>query len=325
MIAEQSWGFAQIWNESLEIDKEKTLEPRQRIWASEIGGSLVDRYLKMKGVKPTNPPNARSRRKFEAGNIWEHIVGYVLKRAGILIESQEWLKYEYPGLLPVSGKLDFIAGGNPDYDKASYALKEVDWLPPFVSLAALNIVDKLKKQFPNGLKNIILEIKSCSSFMFDNYEKSENASPQHKCQNFHYLKAKDMPEGHIVYISKDDARILEIGVFNPSVVENDYKEDIIAISNYIQNDVHPPLEKSISYDSGFMKFSVNWKVAYSPYLTMLYGFQNQMEFDEKYKPIVERWNRVLVRFQEGKTLTDNNKEAIEEMRENGFEIENLKV
>ena len=311
------WSFYQIWNKSLEEGRSnKVLEPRQKIWASELGGAYIDRYLKMTGIQPSNPPNPRSLRKFEAGNIWEAIVGYVLRRAGILIDRQEWLKYQYNGLLPVTGKLDFIAGGKPDYDKAMATIgKEFDWLPEFISRATASIVQNLKIQYPNGLENIILEIKSCSSFMFERYEKKNEANPSHKLQNFHYLKAKNMPEGHIVYISKDDARLLEIGVFNPSPIEQDYKQDITQVSKYVLANERPPLEQPIVFDG---EFSVNWKVGYSSYLTYLYGFKDQKEFDDKYKPLVERWNRVLARVSEGKEMTDNNKEAIKKMEEWGF-------
>lgn len=322
-----TWGFASIWNESLEAQKnKKPPEPRDRIWASEIGGAMIDRFLKMKGTPPTNPPNPRSLRKFEAGNIWECIVGYVLKRAGILIDSQEWLKYQYEGLLPVTGKLDFMAGGMPDYDKAIQAVRtEFNWLPEFITKATQDIVTTLKQQYPNGLGKIILEVKSCSAFMFDIYEKKETASPQHRCQNFHYLKCKNMKEGHIVYVSRDDARILEVGVFNPSAVEDVYKGDIETITGYLKSDTRPPLEKSLVFDEQMGRFSANWKVGYSQYLTMLYGLKDQMEFDEKNKPIAERWNRVLGRISEGKEMTDNNKTAIEEIAKAGFDIEMIKT
>lgn len=319
------WSFYQIWNESLEENGgQKILQPRDRIWATEVGGAFVDRYLKMTGIQPTNPPNPRSLRKFEAGRIWEHIVGYVLKRAGILIDSQEWVRYQYERLLPVTGKLDFIAGGNPDYDKAVTLLqREFNWLPAFISKATQKIVQKLKAEYPDGLEKVILEIKSCSSFMFEVYEKNNTASPNHKYQNFHYLKAKNFHEGHIVYISKDDARLLEIGVFNPSIIETGYKKDIEDMTNYLNTNTQPPLEKYIVFDKEFKRFSANWKVAYSQYLTYLYNIKNQKEFDDKYKPIAERWNRILERIKEGKEMTENNKVAIDEMAKEGFLVEDL--
>ncbi len=319
------WTFYNLWNESLEENKQnKPVEPRQKIWASEMGGAYIDRYLKMTGVQPTNPPNPRSLRKFEAGNIWEAIVGYVLLRAGILQKKQEWIQYQYPDLLPVSGKLDFIAGGMPDYNKAFNTIqKEFDWLPAFVTRATANIVQTLREKFPNGLDNIILEIKSCSSFMFEKYERTGVSDPKHKLQNFHYLKCKNMPEGHIVYISKDDARMLEIGVLNPSLVENDYKKDIETMTNYLNGGEQPPLEKFIVFDKDFGTFSANYKIGYSQYLTMLYNLKNQMEFDTIYKPIVERWNRVVQRKIDGKEFTDNNKMALDEMKAQGFDLDIL--
>lgn len=320
------WSFSQIWNASLEEGRpSKALEPRNKIWASEMGGAFIDRFLKMTAVPLTNPPNPRSLRKFEAGNIWEAIIGYVLNRAGILQSKQEWIQYQYEGLLPVSGKLDYIAGGKPDYDKALKTIStEFNWLPEFISRATMNIVKKLKEQFPDGLDDIVLEIKSCSSFMFEKYEKDNNSDPKHKLQAFHYLKCKKMPEAHIVYISKDDARIIEIGVLNPSSVEDDYKKDIEMMTHYLETSERPPLEKFIVFDNNFKSFSANWKVGYSNYLTMLYELENQKAFDDKYKPIVERWNRVLGRVSKDEKMTENNIEAIKEIEEFGFNFEEIK-
>lgn len=325
MAISMNWTFYNLWNESLEQDKEKPLVARNHIWASELGGSFVDRYLRMTGVKPTNPPNPRSKRKFEAGNIWECIIGYVLNRAGILISRQKWIAYQYPLLLEVTGKLDYTAGGQPDYEKASSLLKtEFNWLPEFISRATLNIVNRLKEQYPDGLREIVLEIKSCSSFMFEQYESKNAASSNHRLQLFHYLKAENMTEGHIVYVCKDDARLIEIGVLNPSATEDLYKKDIETLTAYVQLKTIPPLENPIVFDDDFAKFSANWKIAYSQYLTHLYGFQNQMEFDNKYKPITERWNRVLGRIKDDKKMTDDNQRAIKEMAETGFDIDVVK-
>lgn len=316
-----NWSFAGLWNESLERNKDRELKARDVIWASELGNAMVDRYLKMKAVKVSNPPNPRSLRKFEAGNIWEAIIGYVLTRAGLLKTRQDWLSYQYDGLLKVTGKLDFIAGGIPDYEKATKTVQsEFNWLPPFISEATINIVTKLKEQFPNGLKDIVLEIKSCSSFMFEKFEKTQEAQPQHKLQTFHYLKAGNMPEAHIIYVSKDDARLIEFGVLNPSLVEQDYKKDIETMTNYVKTNTEPPKEKPIEFDD---KFYANWKIGYSQYLELLYGFKNQKEFDDKYKPIVERWNRAIARKINGEKITENNKEAFDEITKAGFDLDNL--
>jgi len=59
-------------------------------------------------------------------------------------------------------------------------------------------------------------------------------------------------------------------------------------------------------------------IGWSPYLTKLYGFENQMEFDNKYTPIQTKWNRVMGRIANGDNITDNNKSVIKEIEECGY-------
>lgn len=303
----ESWLFSKIWNDSLELGKpERELKVRDNIWAGEVGGSYIDRYLKMTGVEPTNPPNPRSKRKFEAGNLMEWVVKMVLIRAGILVKNQEWLSYQYDGLLKVTGKLDFIAGGKPDYNKAKKVLDKLE-LPEFFGRAVKKIVEYLNEKYPEGLKQIVLECKSCSSFIYDKYEQT-GADPRHKCQLFHYLKAKNWDEGHIIYICKDDLRLLEFVVSNPGPTEEVYKKDIEQMTHYIVTKERPPLEKPVLFEN--FKFNTNFKMAYSSYLTMLYGYENQFSYDEIWKGEVEKWNRVYKRSVNGDKITDKNLEII---------------
>lgn len=318
------WSFYNIWNQSLDIGREdRKLEERNHIWASELGGSFIDRFLKMKAVVPSNPPNERSRRKFEGGNIWEFVVRLVLLRAGIMKNAQHRVSYQYDDLLEVTGKLDFLAGGNCDYDQAVSDLQELEalGLPKFFIRTTESIVSYFKEHYQDGLEELPLEIKSCSSFMYDKYEKSGCGNPNHRLQLFHYLKGDRKEEGHLVYVCRDDARLLELGVFNPSTVEDEYLEDIRMMSGYIKANEQPPKEKMVVFDSDFGRFSANWKVGYSQYLSMLYGFENQFEFDNTFKPLVGRWNRVLGRVARGQNMTKNNLEAVEEMKKYGFDEE----
>jgi hypothetical protein len=57
----------------------------------------------------------------------------------------------------------------------------------------------------------------------------------------------------------------------------------------------PPLEQYIVWDVDWGRFTRNWGVEYSNYLTMLYGFETQLEFEEAVNPTVARWNSVLRR------------------------------
>ena len=317
------WSFYETWNKALEQREVKPPEPRQKIWASEIGGAYLDRFLKMKGVQQTNPPNARSLRKFEAGNILEWIVGLILKRAGVLINTQEWIQYQYEGLLPVSGRLDFISGGQPDYEKARKEIELLE-LPDFFNRATNQIIEHLKTNYPDGLEKIILEIKSCSSFMFERYEKHGlRSAGQHGLQLFHYLKAKDISEGHLVYISKDDLRMIEIEVLNPSYIEKKYKNDISTMTDYFQSDVWPPPEKEIIYNEDTFKFSTNLKIEYSSYLKLIYGYDEPIQYREKWDKMVASWNRTVGRAIGGKNQTDLNKKVKLEIIENGFDFDEI--
>lgn len=316
----QTWGFTQVWNSSLLQRQERDKRVRDHLWASELGKAPIDILLSMKGEKPTNPPNARSLRKFEAGNIWEWIISLILLRAGILKANQAWCSFRYPAEgkyqpLEVTGKADFIAGGIPEIARAN--LEELQ-MPEIFIRAGVNIINYLNERYPNGLDEQPLEIKSCSSFMFDVYSTKQDASKNHKMQLFHYLKAMNYPKGTIVYVSRDDCRMLEIPVTNPGPVEEDYKGHIDFISQHYSADMLPPKEHAIVFDDQLGKFAKNWHVAYSQYLTKLYNLKDQHEFDERYAPTVARWNRVLKRVLDDANMTDKNLEVIEEIKSEGF-------
>src|SRR3990167_1224847 len=158
-----SWGFAEVWTASLLEIEQRPMKARDHLWASELGKSPIDLYLKLKGTEPTNPPNARSMRKFEAGNVFEWIVSLILKRAGVLHESQKWMSYQYEGLLEVTGKADFIVGGTPDYEKAVADITELD-LPDVFVRATKTIMQHFKDFYLEGLAMMPLEIKSVGAY-----------------------------------------------------------------------------------------------------------------------------------------------------------------
>ena len=307
---ELSWSFGSIWNQSLLDRPEREPRVRENIWASEIGGAYIDRYLKMNGVAPSNPPNTRSLQKFQAADIWEWIVGFVLKRAGILIDSQEKLHYQYPGLLEVTGKLDHLAGGQPDWEKARAEVSGIGF-PTIIETASLAIINQLSERFGNEpLRVIVLEVKSLGSFVFERYQVTQKADPRHRGQQFHYLKAKDLPEGHLVYICRDDCRIVEVGIFNPSDAEQDYKSDIEQMTHFIRNQERPPLQPEVLFDDLTFKFRTNWHVEYSSFLTMLYGYKEPIFYRERWKKLVPNWNRVFKRCVTGANMTTKNLLAI---------------
>ena len=314
MTKDLRWSFSQIWNKSLEQREERKMTPRSHIWASELGKSYIDRWYKMKGEVPSNPPNARSLRKFEAGNVFEWIVEMVLKRAGILIDAQEWVEYQMPGLPRVTGKLDHLVGGDPDWEKVEAEING-DTMPEFMTRASRAVVKYFRREYPDGLKPIVLEIKSVGSLMFHRYEEFRSPEPTHALQLYHYLLAKDLLEGHIVYISKDDLMLVELGVMRPSPIEADYGRDVETMGKLMKNSDPPEKEPEIIFDKTTKRFRLNWKVTYSPYLTKVYGYKDQAEFEGKYKGKMAQWNRVVSRVSENLKMTDHNKSVILDIKE----------
>lgn len=306
-----SWSVYGAWNEQLGTRENRAPYPRDYIWASEIGGSFVDRYLKMQGVPQTNPPNPRSLRKFVAGNIWEWIIGFVLRRAGVLIDCQEKLSYQYPDLLKVTGKLDFLAGGQPDWEKAQAEVSSLG-LPHELERASVAIVKHLQEAYGNApLKTVVIEVKSVGSYMFGRYESTQQANPNHRGQIFHYLKAKDLDEGHIVYVSKDDCRMIECGIYNPSTAESEYKADIGRMTGFYNSGEQPPLAPEVLFDEVFLSFRTNWHIEYSGYLTKLYGYKEPINYRERWDKLVSSINRTFKRCVTGAKMTDLNKTTIE--------------
>ena len=322
MEDQDKWGLALTWNAALLEKEERPLKLRNNLWASELGKSPIDIWLKMRATPVSNPPNARSLRKFEAGNVFEWIISLILKRAGILRDSQHWSSHRYDGLLEVTGKADFIAGGKPDLEKWEQEMGALE-LPDVFRRAGEKSIKFFQEKYPNGLDERPLEIKSVSSFMFDALERKQSSSLIHRIQAFHYLKSENRPKANLVYICRDDLRMMEFVIQNPGPVEEEYKNAIAKISQYHLANERPPLERPIVFDEDIGRFAKNFNVAYSSYLTLLYGFPNQREFDDMYSPIVSRWNRVLNRVKKGVTMTTKNQQVIEEMQMAEFNIDSI--
>jgi hypothetical protein len=317
------WSIMNIWNDSLE-KPQRDLQPRSRLWASELGGSMIDRWHKMKGIPYTNPPNSRSMRKFMAGDIWEWIIKTVLVRAGIPFKTQDRVELNYDGLLPITGKIDFIAGGDIDYTQALERIETED-IPDFIKTPVRAIIEKFQKDYPDGLPKKVIEIKSVSSFIFEDLLSKDNPRTHHMLQGAVYNLATGLPTD-IVYVCRDDCRLLQynIDAIVP-VLEADIKKDLELITKYHKEDIEPEKEPLVIFDE---KFKTNWKIQYSPYLTMLYTYEvdgkekpieTPDEYFEAFSPLVSSWNRVVTRIKNGDAMTKSNLEKIEEMKKHGFE------
>jgi hypothetical protein len=312
------WSLSKVWGQALESVPKRTFEPRERLWASELYGSNIDLVLKLRGTEPTNPPDARALRKMDAGRMMEDFVELVLRRAGILHSSQDRIVFNEGNLLEVSGKLDFIAGGRPDRDMIAKMLEDIEDKTSFQARLLYSVLEILPDE---ELTKKILEIKSCSLFAYNKVEATGKPLSGHGLQAYHYARNSKM-ETSIVYICRDDLRMMEIPIL-PYMedLEEKYIEKIRIVSDYYHSGELPEKEPLIEYDLVDGTFSKNFRVEYSNYLTMLYGFEKPAEYDEMFAKRVIAWNGVMKRIRAGKTMTKLNEERLKEIGEFGFDVE----
>lgn len=308
-----NWSITPAWNAAVSRNL-KPLTPRDYIYASELGGATIDTVLKMKAVPFTNPPNDRSRRKFFAGNIFEDILYLAVLRCGVVIETQTHCRHQYDGLLMVSGRCDFIVGGKIERDKSIENIKSMN-LSEQMEEVSINVVNTLADTYGDvQLDKYILECKSVSDFMFSKIEAGGPLN-HHVMQAFHYQKSIGLP-ARIIYINKDDCRTMEFDL--PDNSENLYRNEIEKITKAYHSEAEP--EHELIFEG---KISKNWRVEYSNYLTYLYRYETPFEYTEKWDKKIARWNRVLTRIKSGSKMTDDNKQALEEVKEYFPDIDKL--
>jgi len=310
-----TWSFVGGWNYSLDQVQEYPARARDYLWASQLGKSQVDIFLTLAGMEVSNPFGKRAKRKFDAGVMWEWIAEMVAKRAGIFISSQDYVRYAVPGGLEVSGKLDLRLGGvrNLEQIKSMKDALGIIGLPDrFVD--AMKVVED-RMNFTTELPERIIEVKSSSAYMYDAQYKFGIPAENHALQCLHYLLATGNDEGAILYISKDDARMTEIPIWRDDELLNaKYKEVVTLAKMYYDKKEKPPVEPLITFDWAKGRFSDNWNVKYSGYLTYLYGFETEGDYQDAYKGQIASWNRVLGRAVRGERMTDKNIAYIGEIK-----------
>lgn len=320
------WKFKDVWNQTLDNIGDRPIVPRDYIYASELGGAFCDRYLKMNAVPMTNPPNVRSRRKFQAGNTWEWLLGIILVASGMLKKRQLRVETKLPRMLRVSGKIDYVAGGDIAWDSARANLenfKESLTLidaeaPPFFFTAIEKFIDKYSGKL---LAEYILETKSVSSYMMEKVQKT-GPMDHHLLQDYHYLLGNDqgITEAKLIYVCKDDCIMEEFSIVDSEDIHEIYKEDIRQMTKFYKRgfnkkkptELMPPKEPEVYFEEGTWRFVKNWRVEYSNYLELLYGLQSPEAFRMKWQRPIASWNRVFKRCVRGDNMTENNKKVISE-------------
>lgn len=316
---QQDWSLAKIWNE-VALKPDRPLVKRDYVYASEIGGPMIDRFLKMKAVPYTNPPNDRSRRKFLCGNLFEYMVKQILIASGVYERDEVKCDTEpYKDTLGVHGRMDFkTIEGYIDVARAFDRLNTLS-LPAETLPIGKAIIESLDGV---NLKGKILELKSVSSFAMDRVEAMHKPIGHHTLQAFHYQRGAGMP-AEICYCCRDDLRMQQFKV-KEEESEPLYRKDLVTITEYFRKNKKPPLELPIKFDPILCKFSKNFGIEWSPYLTILYGFATPEEYRNSVNH-VEKWNRVLARYAlaetGGQTATGKKIEITAKNKEIRVEIE----
>jgi hypothetical protein len=324
MNQQKYFSLAEIWNAGFEEEPRK-YEPRDRMWATELGKMDIDIILKMNGVEPTNEASDRAKRKFEAGNMWEWLISLVLKRSGIYISSQDRVEYQEGDNIKVSGKIDFVVGGKPDLVKAREAmavLEELEFPKEFI-WRGKKVIDYIEKEFPEGIAEQLLELKTCSRLVFDMIERTEKPSFSYSMQLFHYVRNKKLP-GVLTYLCKDDNCMKDFLITPENeILENFYQEKIKRVSEIYRSGILPPKENVILWNEELKKFTLNLNVQWSNYLTLNYDLKDETEYGDIYRGVVSSWNSVVESIKSKKPMTAKNLSYIEKMEANGFEITKL--
>jgi len=319
------WSVEDIWNEQLGLSKRWPPKVRDYISPSDIGKDYWGRYQKMMGIPETNPYEYRVLRVFAAGNEFHCLLNNVFRAAGILLNTQDepdeqgcnqWsIIPETEKTLKVLGKYDCLAGGVPNLEKTKQYCEQMGF-SEFVKDRTIKLVEKLLEVYPNGLSKILYEFKSINSMAFwgkKNY--LQKAYPWHTLQNYAYLKANNISEGRVLYISKDDLTIAEFQVLCPNEkLEADLQKDLEEMTNYIKNKQEPPKPdyvvlnpmKKLHFQKDNKKivlngcYEANWEVSRSPFFTRMTGFSQTEEWEKSIrKDIGEKNNQLKVKYLAG--------------------------
>lgn len=315
------WSIQTLWNDL--ITEERSPQPRDYIRGSEVGKNFFFRYLQMKGVPYTNHFDSRILRVFDCGHIFEEdIMKRIFNLLGLLITTQDEVIIEEPGLLKVIGHHDPRLGGKIDLDKVKENISDPsvsDWM----RVRVLELAVKLHTQYPNGLEDLITEMKTVNSMAFWAHKNQDPETgffggyPHHKLQLWTYLKGKNHEKGRLFYMSKDDLTLMETPVLlGDKKLKKLWFEDIKTMTalfnkgtemakvgqeipyfdankgeGNIPDWLKPYIPPNVVYNENKKKYEANWEVGRSNYMTLLTGYKTVDEWEGSIRKELSLLNR----------------------------------
>jgi hypothetical protein len=279
-VRTKNWSIQEGWNSTLIIKHERDNKPRDILYASEIGRSYYDTYLSVMGVPATNEISDTIRRKMEAGNFYEAIVAWVFQRVGILQDTQVQIRTYVPGLMPIHGRADILAGCDGDWNTRKAKLLDLftnldkfEFSFPFleqVRKLSFSLIDDLSIKYPNGLEQKIIEVKSLNSMAFwSGGEPISTPYDHHKYQLSFYQSFNKLgvTDASFIYVDRDTMSLSEL----PNYINDDTLKKMNEwhkqISYYVQNRIEPPKPEIVVFKEG--KYQFNWEIERSDYKDLI--------------------------------------------------------
>lgn len=245
--------------------------PRNEIWASDLGKMKLETYLKMKGMKYTNPADGNGMFNFFMGKAIENGLTQMLTDCGIAHSTQERIEIKLPGCLTVVGKPDVLLEVT-DWEETIKQIKITSDDGNEERLEAkkkklIELVRGWQKKYPDGLPKTAFEIKSVSDWGFQNAQRIgwKQAYHHYFLQAYTYLYGLGLNEVHLLFISKGSKMLTEeIVILKNEEAEQEWMAEIKEISDNFNKDTEPAPPALITVN-GWGKEAINWQIGWSSY------------------------------------------------------------
>lgn len=185
----------ELINQAVRTNRERK---EQRHWfISRLGACPTGQYLERLGAEPDAPFTDRLMRVFNVGNVFEKWI--------VDLVADQMVPFTNDPLLSQVA------------DEAFRLEQKAQWIEEHTQLpvedVALDISGYADLLIEKDGNRILYEIKSKNSRAFwYMVDKGEGANRQHEIQLWVYLNLLDIPEGRLLYVSKDDLTIAEFTV-----------------------------------------------------------------------------------------------------------------
>jgi len=267
----EKWTIQDLENEYLEEKFRRTQKPVDKWRGSDMGSCFRKRIYARQGVQPTETLDERTRRVLDTGDIFHWKYQNFLKRIGILVAKEiEIVNKEYNYI----GHFDALVGGKPKVEKKHFEFIDKQTGEKKFNEKMYNWTIKRMKKIKE-LPLLLYDFKTQHSQSFYYLEK-QGPQKEHVYQVASYLtfidkKKYPVNQGRILYISKDDSRLLEFTVEFNKKMEQKIKDELKELQRYWDEKKLPDKLPDVENQSG--KLSPNWRCRFCPYLTHCKGEQ----------------------------------------------------